>query len=76
MVNRTLANHDIKSNELRCPECNKMLGKYLDNNKIDIKISKGGGRGIQYRIHEGSVSVKCICGMLCYLTKRASYPIT
>jgi len=63
--------------ECRCTECDKMLGKVATGGEevIDIRVSKGKNRFMNYRVKSGSVSVRCICGNVNFLTKKQVYDL-
>lgn len=61
----------------RCTGCDKMLGRVSDDNgeMVEIRISKGKNRFMSYRIRNGAVSVRCICGNVNFLTKKRIFDI-
>ena len=59
---------------MRCPKCRKILGKNLGD-KVDIRICKGTNKHVSYWVKDGAITVKCLCGNICSLTKKAMFSI-
>jgi len=49
--------------DLRCPRCNKLLGKRRADGLVELSFSRGRkiGRPLEYKVVCGSVT--CVCGL-------------